>query len=81
MLPYMHPVVAARPLAAEQIAEFLRDPVLTVACVLLIVVSIGWIIVTRLIVRSYRKALLGISKPSPQVEAIRPPRDIWSIPP
>ena len=78
----MQPVVAAvRPVAAERIAEFLRDPVLTVACVLLIVVSIGWVVVTRLIVRSFRKALLEASTPSPQVDAIRPPRDIWSIPP
>ena len=72
---------AVPPLAQERIAEFLRDPVLTVACVLLIVVSVGWVVVTRLIVRSYRKALMRRTEPSPQVDAIRPPRDIWSIPP
>ena len=35
--------------------EFAREPILTVACVLLIVVSISWIVVSRMIVRQLRR--------------------------
>lgn len=35
--------------------EFARDPILTVACVLLIVVSISWIVVSRMIVRQLKR--------------------------
>jgi hypothetical protein len=62
--------------------EFARDPVLTVACVLLVVVSIGWVIVTRLISRNLRKALLRREEAERRrVGDVRPPRDIWSAPP
>jgi hypothetical protein len=64
----------------DRINEFLSDPTLTVACVLLLVVSIGWIVVSRLIVRNLRKAALrGIR--NKRVEAMRPSRDIWTMPP
>lgn len=35
--------------------EFAREPILTVACVLLIVVSISWIVVSRMIVRQLKR--------------------------
>lgn len=35
--------------------EFLRDPTLTVACVLLIVVSVAWIVVSRIMVRRIKR--------------------------
>lgn len=60
--------------------EFMRDPLLTVACVLLVVVSVGWVVVTRLIVhRMKRAAIRGVR--SAATETIRPAKDIWSIPP
>ncbi len=60
--------------------EFFRDPSLTVACVLLVVVSLGWIIVTRLIVHQMKRAAQrGIR--SPVTDQVRPARDIWSVPP
>ncbi len=56
--------------------EFLGDPSLTVACVLLIVVSIGWVVITRIIARRFKKALLRADR-----EARRTTTDIWSTPP
>ena len=58
--------------------EFLSDPSLTVACVLLIVVSVGWVVVTRLILHdlhgtAYRRR--PAKGPEPKV------RDIWRTPP
>ena len=65
--------------AKRPLLEFFRDPTLTVACVLLIVVSIGWIVVTRLIVRHMKRAATRTRKLP--VDTVRPPRDIWSTPP
>jgi hypothetical protein len=67
----------------SKVDEFLSDPTLTIAAVLLIVVSIGWVVVTRLIVRRYRKAYMRARQYSarPRVDVVRPPRDIWSFPP
>ena len=66
--------------AKEPLLEFMRDPTLTVACVLLVVVSIGWVVITRLIVhRMKRAAIRGMR--SATTDAIRPAKDIWSIPP
>lgn len=60
--------------------EFMRDPTLTVACVLLMVVSVGWVIVTRLIIHKMKRAAQrGVR--SAATDVVRPPRDIWSIPP
>jgi hypothetical protein len=36
--------------------EFMRDPWLTVACVLLIGVSVAWIVVSRLIVANIKRS-------------------------
>ena len=58
--------------------EFLSDPSLTVACVLLIVVSVGWVVVTRLILHDLNRTAYRRrpGKPlDPQV------RDIWRAPP
>ncbi len=72
---------AGSPVAAEpSLAEFLRDPLVTVACVLLIVVSVGWIVITRMIVRRIKR-LARRRAGEPAVDLIKPPRDIWSIPP
>jgi len=65
---------------ARALEELFRDPVLTVACVLLIVVSVGWIAITRLIVRLLKRAARG-GGPVPRIDVVRPPRDIWSYPP
>lgn len=65
---------------ARDVGELFRDPALTVACVLLMVVSIGWVIVTRLIVRQMKKAA-RLGRAVPRIDVVRPPRDIWSYPP
>jgi len=65
--------------AQDSLSEFLSDPILTMACVLLIVVSIGYIIVTRLIARLYKKAALRDRRQAEQMRSSE--RDIWSYPP
>lgn len=67
----------------SRIEEFAQDPILTVACVLLIVVSLGWIVVSRLIVRNLKRAAVRARRRGrrPPPGAARPPRDIWSYPP
>ncbi|MEA2434745.1 MAG: hypothetical protein QOG54_2202 [Actinomycetota bacterium] len=77
-----------------KVERFLEDPMLTIAAVLLIVVSVGYVVVTRMIVRRYRRAYIrsrrerarlaaqGIPQSSgPRIDVVRPPRDIWSLPP
>lgn len=68
-------------LAQEQVPfeRFAREPMLTVASVLLIVVSIAWVIVSRLIVRELKKAASRAR--AAKRGTYRPPRDIWSYPP
>lgn len=53
--------------------EFFRDPVLSVACVLLIVVSVGWLIVAPLIAQNLRRAL--------DRRSYDPQKDLWDVPP
>jgi hypothetical protein len=43
--------------------EFAREPILTVACVLLIVVSIAWIVVSRMIVRQLKRYDKAVARP------------------
>jgi hypothetical protein len=43
--------------------EFAREPILTVACVLLIVVSIAWIVVSRMIVRQLKRYEKAVAQP------------------
>ena len=42
--------------AVDPFAEFIQEPVLSVAAVLLIVVSVAWIVMSRLITRAMKKA-------------------------
>lgn len=66
-------------LQVQPLEEFAQDPLLTVASVLLIVVSVGWIVVSRLVSRNLRKTAArarGEKKGS-----VRPARDIWADPP
>lgn len=46
---------ALAPIRQTSLEEFLRDPTLTVACVLLIVVSSAWIVVSRIMVRRIKR--------------------------
>jgi cell division protein FtsX len=64
----------------QPLVEFMRDPSLTVACVLLVVVSVGWVVVTRLIVHKMKRAAKRGAR-NAATEAIRPAKDIWTIPP
>ena len=66
-----------------QFNEFFRDPVLTIACVLLVVVSIGWVVIARLIARDIKRAATRRRGRRPAVEAMRRPsdKDIWTMPP
>ena len=61
------------------LVEFMRDPALTVACVLLVVVSLGWVVMTRLILHRMKRAARRGARA--RLDAIRPAKDIWSIPP
>lgn len=78
----MNQPLAQTPLAqtADQIGELFKDPALTVACVLLIVVSVGWIVISRMIVRRMKKAVRRGQRIA-QRGIVQPPRDIWSYPP
>ena len=42
--------------AQGRIEEFVSDPVLTVACVLLVAVSVGWILTSRAITKNMKRA-------------------------
>jgi hypothetical protein len=70
------------PLAAtaRDLGELFREPALTVACVLLIVVSVAWMVVTRIIVRRMKKALRRGIRPA-RIDIVQPPKDVWSYPP
>lgn len=74
-------LLAQRP--ESRIEEFAQDPILTVACVLLIFVSLAWIVASRLIVRNLKRAAVRARRRGrrPPPGAARPPRDIWSYPP
>jgi hypothetical protein len=66
--------------SAKSIDELLSDPALTVACVLLIVVSIGWVVISRMIVRRLKRAAKRGQKLA-RIDVVQNPRDIWSYPP
>jgi hypothetical protein len=66
--------------AVDPFDEFVEDPLLSVAAVLLIVVSVAWIVMSRLITREMKKAAyraLG----NKQRRRAKPARDIWNSPP
>ncbi|MDQ3916844.1 MAG: hypothetical protein M3323_16200 [Actinomycetota bacterium] len=65
-------------LQTQPLEELAQDPLLTVAAVLLIVVAVGWIVVSRLVSRNLRRtAARAERKKGP----VRPAKDIWADPP
>jgi cell division protein FtsX len=66
-------------LQVQPLEEFAQEPLLTVASVLLIVVSIGWILVSRMISRNLRKSATRAR--DKKRGAVRPAKDIWAGPP
>lgn len=66
-------------LQVQPLEEFAQEPLLTVASVLLIVVSIGWIVVSRVVSRNLRKA--ATRKRGVKKGPVRPAKDIWADPP
>ena len=66
--------------AGGSFAEFIEEPVLSVAAVLLIVVSIAWIVTARLITHAMKKAAYRAMNAQPRKQA-KPARDIWASPP
>jgi hypothetical protein len=50
----MHTLIA---ISQRPLEDFLSDPVLTVACVLLIIVGLMWIITARVIAHNQKRAL------------------------
>ena len=63
---------------AQPQGEFAQEPLLTVASVLLIVVSIGWIFVSRLVSRNLRRRA---TQRRQKQGAVKPAKDIWAVPP
>ena len=62
----------------RRLEEFGSDPVLTIACLALIGVSLMWVILSPAIYRNLRRGAERAAKP---VKEVRPPRDIWKAPP
>ena len=72
----MEAVLAA--VRGRRFDEFFEDPVLSAACLLLILVSVAWILIVRRVGRRLDQAARAADV---KVDRIRPPRDIWSAPP
>jgi len=66
--------------AVDPFDEFIQEPVLSVAAILLIVVSVAWIVMARLITREMKKAAYRTMDSKSRRDA-KPARDIWSSPP
>jgi hypothetical protein len=66
--------------AVDPFDEFIQEPALSVAAILLIVVSIAWIVMARLITREMKKAAYR-TMGSKSRRNTKPARDIWSSPP
>ena len=62
----------------KRLDEFGQEPILTLASIALIAISIAWLIVARLISRNLKRAA---ERAPSKVDQVRPPRDIWSKPP
>lgn len=64
----------------DAVQEFLTDPLLTVACVLLVAVSLAWVVIARLIAGRLRRAWIraGTKPPPGQFQS---PKNIWTDPP
>ena len=65
-------------LQTQPLEELARDPLLTVASVMLIVVAVGWIVVSRLVSRNLKRTAARAAKKKGYV---RPAKDIWTEPP
>jgi cell division protein FtsX len=65
-------------LQTQPLEELAQDPLLTVAAVILIVVAIGWIVVSRVVSRNLRRTAAQAAK---KKGTPRPAKDIWSDPP
>ena len=70
--------MTAAMLQTQPLEELAQDPLLTVASVLLIVVGVGWIVVSRLVSRNLRKTVAARTR---KKGPVRPARDIWAGPP
>ena len=70
------PLLAAK---AGRFAEFTEDPILSVAAFLLIVVSVAWIVVARMISHNLRRAAALKARRTGRRTA--PPRRMWNEPP
>lgn len=68
-------------LQAQPLEEFAQDPLLTVASVLLIVVSVGWIVVSRVVSRNLRRRAAQTRRRTEKQGTVRPAKDIWADPP
>ncbi|MEA2453258.1 MAG: hypothetical protein QOG04_1968 [Actinomycetota bacterium] len=73
----MEPTLAT---TARQIGELFKDPALTVACVLLIVVSIGWVVISRMIIHRLKRAAKRGQRFA-RIDVVQNSRDIWTYPP
>ena len=62
----------------RRLEEFGSDPVLTIACLGLIGVSILWVFMSPVIYRNLRKKAERATK---KVGKVAPPKDIWKAPP
>ena len=67
-------------LAALDPFDVIEEPLLSVAAVLLIFVSVAWIIMSRLITHEMKKAAYRALNNKTSRKA-KPSRDIWSSPP
>jgi hypothetical protein len=68
----------AAPKPEGGLEQFGTDPLLTMACVALIVVSISWIVLSPAIYRNLRRAA---EQAELKIDSVRAPRDIWKTPP
>jgi hypothetical protein len=59
-------------------AEFGRDPLLSVACIALIVICVLWVVLARKISRNLDRNALRQGK---KLGAVQAPKDIWRDPP
>jgi hypothetical protein len=67
---------------AGSLAQFTEDPLLSMAAILLIVVSVGWIVTSRLIRAELKKAAIRKQRKSRRPPP--PPKrrsDVWREPP
>ena len=62
----------------RRLEEFGSDPVLTIAALGLIGVSLMWLFLSPAIYRNLRRAA---ERAQVKIDKVRPPRDIWKDPP